>query len=46
MCEGNCGTDLATCDGYWTICTPHNEELNFCSPTCIDSWLAMELATP
>lgn len=43
-CDGNCETDLADCDGYWTVSTPRSEDLNFCSPECIDSWLATELA--
>jgi hypothetical protein len=44
-CDGNCGTNIIPddrVDGYYTVLTPHNEELNFCSPACIDSWLAME----
>jgi hypothetical protein len=43
-CEGNCGRVLDDCEGYWTVNGPRGEELNFCSPACMDSWLNSELA--
>lgn len=43
-CEGNCGTDIDQCDGYWTVSGPHLEEWDFCSLACMDSWLAYERA--
>lgn len=42
-CDGNCGKELADCDGYWTVSGPHCEELNFCSLPCMNSWLTFEM---